>query len=650
MLERRPLEASDLYKLRLISDARISPEGTHVAFVLQQMDEKKNEYASNIYIVNMQGDVRQFTSGNKDSAPRWSPNGEFLAFLSKRGDAAQVHVLRADGGESIALTDLKHGAGVPVWSPDGTAIAFAGLISTEPEEQTTDKDDEKIAATNIVDRASYKVDGVGYIGNRRRHIFVVTIADHALRQLTDGDFFDDDPAWSPDGTLIAFGSSRGERWDVTPAGDIYLIPSSGGEARQITRDGAFGRPAFDVSGSRVFFPGNQDMDDVFAPSRLYSASLDEFDLRDELGEWDGSFGAEVLSDVVRPSDDYGQHVSPAVEGAYFLGTVKGTVNIYLATNGLVQSVTRGARTISDFSLNREGGAMAFVGADSVHLSEIYIRNGDQERRLTHENDALLRTVETIGPECFWFEGANGERSQGWLLQPPGPDQNQRALIVYVHGGPHLAHGESFFFEYQLLAGRGFAVFYPNVHGSSSYGRAYQTSIHGDWGNLDFQDVVAGASAAASRPGIDGGRIAIAGGSYGGYMSIWAMAHSDLFRVGVTERCVSNLLSFFGTSDSGWVWDRSFKTTPEKDGYKLWDMSPVKYAANIRAPLLVIQYEGDDRTPLEQGEQIFVALRRLGKETRFIVYPEESHGLTRMGKPSRRVERMEHILAWFDKWL
>jgi dipeptidyl aminopeptidase/acylaminoacyl peptidase len=643
MTQKRPITAADIYRIRQVTDPQIAPDGRRIAFVIRQADEEKNEYVSNIFVADADGAVRQFTSGGSDSAPRWSPDGCWLAFLSGRKEKAQIYLMPADGGEGVAATDLAQGAGVPVWAPDSSALVFEALVSTTDQQ---DKKDGEKAPARVTTRAAYKLDTQGYFWNRRRHLFRLDLDDRRVEQITDGDFHDSNPAWSPDSTHLAFVSNRTPDWDVSPLSEIYTVPREGGEARRLFGGGSYSFPAFSPDGSRVAFSGNEDPDDFSRPSRLFSVDRAGNDCRDELGAWDGALGDGIASDTI-PN-------GPALatwreDGIYFVGTERGRSNVYRAATGAVTSVTEGAHDVSAFSV-ADSGAVAFTCGDATRPAELHCLREGRARQITHENDAWLDEVMITSPERLSFTGARGEESEGWVLPPRGAETGRHPLIVYIHGGPWTTHGESFFLEYQLLAGAGYGVFYPNIHGSSSYGHDYHTSIERDWGNIDYADVIAGTDAAVALPWVDANRLGIAGGSYGGFMVNWVVTHSDRFRAAVTERCLSNMVSFFGTSDFGWLWHQVWGVYPEDDVQRLWDMSPLKYVKNATTPLLVMHSELDHRCPLEQAEQMFNALRRLGKETKLIVFPEESHELSRSGTPSRRVERLRYIEEWFREHL
>ncbi|MGH2447704.1 MAG: S9 family peptidase, partial [Chloroflexota bacterium] len=546
MTEQAPLQADDLYQLEFVSDPQISPDGQRVAYVLTRIDREKNEYLSNVY-VDCDGRTQQFTSGGKDASPRWSPDGGQMAFLSRRGDKAQIYLIPSDGGESVPLTELELGAGEPVWSPDSRRIAFSAAVALVPAPKD-DKKDDKPAPTRVMDRASFKFDGRGYIGDRRNHLFVMDVASKEVKQIGEGDVVEGKPCWSPDGEQLAFASNRSPNWDVSLESFIYVMSTAGGEPRPVTREGAFEAPCFSPDGSRVAMVGYRDPDDVFAPPRLFSVALDGSDLRDEQGDWDGELGNAVISDM--SAAEHGVALFWRADGIYFLGTERGSANVYRAVGGTVTAVSEGKHTITDFSLS-EDGTMAFGCGDATHPTEIFLRRDGKTEQLTHLN-AFLAERRIATPEHVTFTGVDGQPSEGWLLRPPG--EGSHPLIVYIHGGPAAAHGEAFFFEYQLLAGAGFGVFFPNIHGSASYGRDYQTSINGRFGTVDYEDVLAGTEAARSRDWVDEDRIGIAGGSYGGYMSSWTLGHSDIFKAGLVERCLSNIVSFYGTSDTGWAWN------------------------------------------------------------------------------------------------
>ncbi|GAC1472111.1 MAG: S9 family peptidase [Chloroflexota bacterium] len=650
MSQKRSIQPRDLYRLRLISDPQIAPDATRIVFVRKEMSEEKNQYVSNIHMVDREGTVTQFTAGGKDSAPRWSPDGKWLAFLSGRTEKPQLHVISTLGGEAFALTDRKFGAGVPAWSPDGKYLAFAGAVPMDAEEENEDeggKDPKKKAKTKVVRRSSYKLDGAGYIGDRRRHLFVVDVQKRAVEQVTDGDCNDDNPQWSPDGEHIVFTSNRDPRWDVSTGRDLYILPRAGGTARQVSHDGAFGTPAFSHDGSRIAMVGSTDHHENMGPRRLYSIDRAGGDLREEGGDWDAEVGYNIISDVVQADDGMGLRWRD--DGIYFIGTARGEANIYRASGGSVHPITEGKHAITDWSV-ADDGTIALSLADSTHPAEIYLWQNGEYTQLTHENDAWLEEVLVSRPERISYAGADREESEGWLLSPAGASAGKHPLIVYLHGGPAFSYGEAFFFEYQYLHGQGFGVWFPNIHGSSTYGRAYHLSIRGDWGNLDYQDVLAGTDVAAAREWVDPERLGVIGGSYGGYMTSWVMGHTDRFRAAVAERVLCNLVNFFGTMDFGFAWNRQTGVYPEEDVQKLWEMSPIAHVQNVKHPMMVMHSEGDMRTPIEQGEQLFNVLRRLGKETKFVMFPEESHGLSRMGTPSRRMERMELILQWFKEKL
>ncbi|GAC1403071.1 MAG: S9 family peptidase [Chloroflexota bacterium] len=645
----RCIEVDDLFRLSLVGDAQISPDGKKIAYVVRKLDRDTDEYVGNIWLWE-NGETRQYTTGAKDSTPRWSPDGQWLAFLSGRDGKKQIFLMPTSGGEPRKCTDRPRGAGTPVWSPDSRRIAFNAPVSTTDD--APPEEDEK-PRIKVIDRLMYKFDGMGFVHDMRMHIFSVDIETQEEIQVTEGDFDDGAPAWSPQGTHLAFDSNRNSEWDLESTSDIWIVPCEGGSPRRVTDErGSWHSPIFSPDGSQLAFVGfaiSEDEEPTWYP-QLWTVSRGGGKPRNVLEGTDLAVGNSVTSDWSLGAEDT---LAWEENGIFFLVSERGTCNVMRWDEG-IHPVTEGCHHVMDFSVTAQG--VAHTVSDSFHPAEIALIPGPRGKNrykavVTEHNAAVLGEATPVRPEKIGFVGAHGEEIDGWLMKPAHFVEGRLyPLIVYIHGGPVGAFGESFFHEFQNLAGEGFGVFYCNPHGGSSYGQTFQSSIIGGWGTLDYEDMMAAVEYVSQVPWVDAHRLGVAGGSYGGFMVNWLTSHTDCFAAAVTERSVCNHVSQGGTSDMAATRSRRLGATPEGDPERLWAQSPLKYVANVRTPTLVLHSERDDRCPVEQGEQWFAALRRMRVPTRFIRFPEESHGLSRGGKPSRRAARLGYIAGWFKTYL
>ncbi|HEV3312482.1 MAG TPA: S9 family peptidase [Chloroflexota bacterium] len=664
LANKRPVDVDDLYRMVLVGDARISPDAKRVAFVRRQMDKEKNDYVSNIWLWE-DGAVRQYSSGDRDGSPRWSPDGRNLAFLSKRegSSKARLFVLPAEGGEALAYTEKNWEiSGGVAWSPDGGRIAFVRSVPTDEFGEPTpdvadetidqpshesDKREKKPKPTKISERLQFKADGVGFVHNRRDHIFVLDMQTKEIAQITDGDCHDGSPTWSPDGRSIAFASDRNPRWDTEIDCQIWEVAASGEEPRRLASDrGSWGTPVYSPDGASIACRGEaiRDSRQVTGFARLWRIDRASGSMTDLTGRSDVEVGSSVLTDTKVDSED---HLIWNERGIWFLTSDAGAANV-MRWNGEVVPVTSGLHDVRDFSV--AGDRVAYTRSDLTAPAEVFLQSGAEEpQRLTTFNDALLEEVELAVPVPVTFAGSKGEVVWGWITKPTRP-ADLNPLIVYIHGGPQAAYGNSFMHEMQFLAGHGYGLLLINPHGSGSLGELWVSSIHGDWGKRDFEDVMAATDLAASLDWVDESRLGVGGGSYGGYMASWTIGHTDRFAAALIERSLVNMLSFVGTTDVPNWWQYAWRATIDVDPMKLWSMSPIAYLSHMATPSLIIHSENDHRCPVEQGEQIFTGLRQLGVPTRFVRFPDESHGLSRGGKPSRRVERLNEIAGWFDRYL
>jgi dipeptidyl aminopeptidase/acylaminoacyl peptidase len=655
------MTAEDLYAFKFLSDAQISPDGARVAFAARTVAPERDGYRSAIWLVPFDGSRAPavLTSGpGQDASPRWSPDGRMLAFASdraapektdgKKRKPKNLFVLPLDDGEPRQLTAFEDDCGDIAWSPDGHRIAFT---VKDPKAPGTEDD-----APKVYDRMRYKTDEGFLSDQRRKHVWVVDAAGGAARRLTDGDWDDQHPAWSPDGREIAFISNRTAERERNTVADIHVAAVSDGEARRVTDEvGQYGNPSWSPDGKTIA---------CYGVAKAIGSSAKNVHLwlwpsagggrgTDLLAKWDRTVGSVVMSDMRSQVQTLAPRWSADRARILFVGSDQGAANVYSVpvAGGEVHAETMGAHQVVSLSLAKDARRFACVFSHATCPGDVAVGElGNGFRCVTDLNGDLLRARHITAPERVEFKGADGWTIEGWLMKPRGFDAAKKCpLVLEVHGGPHSTYGNGFFHEFQVLTGRGYAVLYTNPRGSHAYGEKFSTACVGDWGGKDYEDLMAGVDHALKTGWVDEKRLYVTGGSYGGFMTNWIIGHTTRFRAAATQRSISNNISAFGTSDIGWhFWQHEMgEATPWRDPAKLVERSPLTYVPKVKTPLLILHAERDLRCPIEQAEQFFIALRWHGVETTFVRFPEDNHDLTRGGKPRNRVEHARRIADWFD---
>lgn len=660
MTDKRLITPEDLYRMHWVNDPVVSPASGAIAYVHKSVSEKFDGYRSHIRLLPPNGDQDvPFTSGEADTAPAWSPDGSELAFLRKKGDKPQVWIMPANGGEARPVTDMKHGVSAFRWSPDSARLLVRSEVeAAEPtESQESDKDgNNKLPEEKIINRIKYKADGAGLWNERRHHLYLVNPATEESKQITEGDFDVYAFAWSPDGARIAYSSSLATEQfpdpDLRLTGDVFVMDLASGSVTELT-DGtlSIGSIAFTPDGQYMLMLAS-DLSCGFATlTKIHLVPLSGGESRVLFTDMDIQLGHAAVSDM-RAGAGTPPLFSKDGQSVYIQLSQDGGVHIgrFALDGSSYELVVSGEREVYQFALTSEENVV-FAAADPLQPGDLFSFSiaKNEEKRLTNCNEELWNELTLSTPESFTFRTSDGWPIQGWIMKPAGFTEGAKVpAVLEIHGGPQAMYGHTFMHEFQLLTAAGYAVFYTNPRGGHGYGQVHVNTVRGDYGGRDYQDLMEAVDYVLNTyTYVDASRLGVTGGSYGGFMTNWIVGHTDRFQAAVTQRSISNWISFYGVSDIGYTFTQDqIWGNPWDDLEKLWKHSPLAYVKDVNTPLLILHGEQDLRCPIEQGEQLFIALKRLGRETQLIRFPGADHNLSRSGHPHLRVKRLSHIVRWF----
>lgn len=640
---RRPLSPDDFYHLRDVTGPRVSPDGKWVAYEVKIAEREKDRVQGDLFMVPLAGGAPlRLTSTVKESesSPRFSPDGRYLAFLSSReGKTTQVWLLDRRGGEAVKLTSYKADVSDLAWSPDGKRLALV-VADVDPDNPNPDaaKDDEKTPKPIVVKRLQFKQDGQGYLTDRRDHLYVFDLGTKASVQVTSGPGDDASPAWSPDGRLLAFVSNRTANPDANQNTDVFVVePVAGAAPRALTTSpGSDGSPSWSPDGKSVVYVAGGDPGDLwYGPSHLAVVGREGGAPRELTRSLDRNAGAPEFT----PD---GRHI-------LFLLEDRGTQQLARvpAAGGTLERIVSGERAVERFDQGPKGEIVVLESRFDrpFEVSRVEAKGGLAV--LTDENGPFLAGIDFGKVERHVAQAAGGPPVDVFLTFPPGAPRDQRLpAILRIHGGPADQYRAEFMSEWQMLAAKGYLVIAANPRGSTGYGRDFSRAIWADWGNKDFDDVMAAVDKAVALGVADPDRLGVGGWSYGGILTDYVITKTDRFKAATSGASEVNYLANYGTDHYQYFWEAELGL-PWKNVERWVEMSPFFHVEKVKTPTLILCGEDDVNVPLLNSEQLYQALRRLGVPTELVIYPGQHHGIQ---VPSYKKDRLERYIAWYDRYL
>jgi dipeptidyl aminopeptidase/acylaminoacyl peptidase len=701
------MRPDDLLHFVWIADPQISPDGKAVAFTHVSVDREQDAYRTAVWLAAADpvagngADARPLSAGPRDSQPRWSPDGSSIVFVraDEAGKPGQLWLLPMSGGEARRLTRLEHGASSPCWSPDGRRIAFAS--GTNPEKDSPAKPKPKNEPARVVTRPEFRWNNEGFVDwDHLDHVWVLDVAEAlagmaapppaeangakagdagqtpvtetppspGAHALTRGDFKELSPSWSRDGKRIRFISDRRpEPWFSLEDSDLYsvspdlAVATDGAEIQTVVDfPGMIAAYAESADGRIAVVGGHRPEAKSYYKSDLllFEGSGAKAQARVLTQKWDADFGSDdIAGDQHPPRGGGAKPLAWSADGKHVYGVACRHGAAMLARvdvqSGAVEELTPPDRDVVCGSATQGATRFALTLGGLERPGDLYLYDvGRGELRLLWApNEALFQERRLGEIEPFWCDGFDGLKLHGWIVKPPDFDATKRyPLILQIHGGPHVAYGFGFFHEFRVLAAAGYVVLYMNPRGSTTYGQEFGNTIQYRYPGDDYRDLMSAVDHVIAKGYIDEQRMGVTGGSGGGLLTNWVIAHTQRFAAAITQRCVSEWMTMWYSSDFAMFMPYWFRKPPYEDPLEYAQRSPITLAAKIETPLMVIHSEEDWRTPINQGEAMFRALLARKKPVVMVRFPGENHELSRSGTPSRRVQNQEHIQRWFDHWL
>lgn len=644
----RLLDHDTFFQMESVSNPRISPDGKTIVFTRGSVDIMKDQAQSNLWVVDVGGErLRQLTDGAwRDSAPIWSPDGTRLAFLSNRSGSTQIHVMWVDTRETLQVTRVERDPGALSWSPDGRHLAFTLFVPDEKpilpvKLPPTPRGAQLAKGAVVVDRPSWAADGIGPTPKGHPHVFIVdAIVGGTPRQITSGDYNHSAPAWSADGrTMFVSGIRKPDAEYLRGDSEVYAIDLATLDVRTLTdRNGPDTNPTPSPDGKWVAYTGFDQQNFTSHLSSLYLM--------------DANGGAKRLWAGNLPSSPSNVTWAPDGAGVYYGMQERGEENLYfvgLKEGSAPRKVTEGAHVLTGVSIGRSGQAAAVrtsIRQPGVLVTFPLARPADV-KTLVDVNDDVLAGRTLADAEELWFTASDGVRAQGWLMKPANFDPSKKyPMLLWIHGGPWSMYSVAWNWAWQNFAANGYAVLWTNPRGSTGYGQDFVNGIQFSYPGRDYDDLMAGVDAALATGWIDEDNLFVCGGSGGGVLTAWIVGHTDRFRAAVSMRPVINWHSFVGTTD-GISWYHQFQKYPWEDPMEYAVRSPLHYVANVKTPTMVMTGEADLRTPMSQSEEYYRALKVLRKaDTLLVRMPDEFHGWRR---PTHQLLQQLYLQAWFEKY-